>query len=161
MRRIVLGIGVLVLGFTASLWTTAPSSAGRGGHGGGGHFGGGAHYAGGGVGYAHTGSVHYGAREDPIRHDVVRPDAVRFEHYAGLAPRGVYRNPYHDDYFRRFRTGYFPLLLGGAQYYGYYDLPLGCSPVVLNGATYYYCDGVYYQPYMYGGQTVYLVAPLQ
>ena len=46
-----------------------------------------------------------------------------------------------------------------AQYYGYDSLPLGYQQVVLNGIIYYLFDGVYYQPYIYGGQTVYLVVP--
>ncbi len=31
--------------------------------------------------------------------------------------------------------------------------------VLLNGIIYYLFDGVYYRPYIYGGQTVYLVYP--
>ncbi len=75
--------------------------------------------------------------------------------------RNGYRNPYRDDYFRRFRPGYFPFLLGGAQYYGYYDLPPDCqnATVESGGITYYYCNGIYYQAYMYGGQTAYVVVP--
>ena len=46
-----------------------------------------------------------------------------------------------------------------AQYYGYYSPPVGCQQVVLNGIVYYLFNGVYYQPYMYGGQTIYLVVP--
>ena len=65
-----------------------------------------------------------------------------------------------NEYFRRFRSGYRPFVLGGAQYYGYDSLPPGYQQVVLNGITYYLFDGVYYQAYIYGGQTVYLVVPL-
>ncbi|MCY2994291.1 MAG: hypothetical protein NTY19_41425 [Planctomycetota bacterium] len=43
-------------------------------------------------------------------------------------------------------------MLGGAQYYGYGSLPLGYQQVVLNGITYFLFDGVYYQPYIYGGK---------
>jgi hypothetical protein len=50
-------------------------------------------------------------------------------------------------------------VIDDAQYYGYDSLPLGCQLVMLNGITYYLLDGVYYQPYIYGGQTVYLVVP--
>jgi hypothetical protein len=103
----------------------------------------------------------------------VRSGAVRAEHYAGEAAGGGgyggggggygggYRNPYRDDYFRRFRPGYLPFILDGAQYYGYYDLPIGYQVVVLNGITYYLFDGVYYQAYIIGGQTVYLAVPVQ
>ena len=41
----------------------------------------------------------------------------------------------------------------------YDNLPIGCQTVLENGITYDVCDGVYYQPYIYGGQTVYLVIP--
>jgi hypothetical protein len=137
------------------MWATAPSSAQHGGHGGGGHA------------PAHVGSVHYGARPAPVHvapirvAPAVRGGAVRAEHYEGLAHRGAYRNPYRDEYFRHFRPGYRPFVLGDAQYYGYDSLPVGCQPVVLDNVTYYLCDGVYYQPYIYDGQTVYLVVPTQ
>jgi hypothetical protein len=32
---------------------------------------------------------------------------------------------------------------------------------VIGGITYFLFDGVYYQSYLYGGQTVYLVVPTQ
>jgi hypothetical protein len=152
MRRIFLGAGALVLGLAALMWATTCISAP---HGGGGH-------AGGGHAAAGIGSVHFGARAAPARvGPAVRAGAVRSEHYAGVAARSVYRNPYRDDYFRRFRPGYRPFVLGGAQYYGYDTLPLGYQQVVLNGIICYLFDGVYYQRYVYGGQTVYLVVPNQ
>ena len=40
-------------------------------------------------------------------------------------------------------------------------LPPGYQTVVTDGITYYLYDGVYYQPYLYGGQTVYMVVPTQ
>jgi len=159
MRRIYFGTGTLVLGLATLMWATVPSSAQHGGHGGGGH--------GGGHAVAHVGSVHYGARPGPVRvapfrvAPAVRAGAVRSEYYAGSAPWGAYRNPYGDAYFRHFRPGYRPFVLGGAQYYGYDSLPLGYQQVVLNQIPYYLYDGVYYQPYIYGGQTVYLVVPNQ
>ncbi len=72
---------------------------------------------------------------------------------------GAYRNPYRAEYFGRFRPGYHTLLLGDAQYYWYDSLAPDCVPTVLNGVSCYLCDGIYYQPYFYGGQTVYLVMP--
>jgi hypothetical protein len=145
MRRIFFGPGTLVLALATLMWATPPVSAQRGGRGGGGHA------------TAHTGSIHYAA---PARvGPPVRAGAVRSEHYAGSPARGAYRNPYSDEYFRHFRSGYRPYVLDGAQYYGYDDLPLGYQQVLLNGVTYYLFDGVYYQPYIYGGQTVYLAVP--
>jgi len=155
MRRIFFGTVTLVMGLATLMWATAPISAQRGGHAGGGHA------------VAHVGSVHYGARPAPARVAPVRvgpavlPGAVRFEHYAGSAFGGAYRNPYSDAYFRQFRPGYRPFVLSGAQYYGYDSLPLGYQQVVMDSITYYFSDGVYYQPYIYGGQTVYLVVPTQ
>jgi hypothetical protein len=156
MRRIYFGTGSLVLGLAMLMWVTAPSSAQHGGHASSGH-----------IAPAHIGSVHYGARPAPVHvapvrvAPPVRTGTIRSEHYAGSVARGAYRNPYRDEYFRHFRAGYRPFLLGDAQYYGYDSLPVDCPPVVLNEITYYLCDGVYYQPYIYGGQTVYLVVPTQ
>jgi len=155
MRRIFLVTGTFLLGLAALTSMTAPVSAQRGGRGGG-HAEGGrvearhvearhveAHRA-----IARTGSIHYGARAG---RDPVGPRDV---------PVGARRNLYRGDYARHFRPGYRSLMLGGSEYYYYNDLPPGCQQVLENGLTYDLCDGVYYQPYMYGGQTVYLVAPM-
>jgi hypothetical protein len=155
MRRIFLGRGTLVLGLATWMWTTVPISAQHGGHAGGGH-------AGGAPAVAHVGSVHYAARTAPVRvGPAVGTGAVHSEHYAGSGSGGGYRNPYRADYFGRFRPGYYPFLLDGAQYYGYYDLPVGYQTVVEDGITYYLFDGIYYEAYIVGGQTVYLVVPDQ
>ena len=146
MRRIFLGTGTLVLGLATLLWATAPVIAQHGG----------GHTA------ASVGSVHYGARAAPAQvGPAVRAGVVRSEGYAGSAPRGAYRNPYGNAYFSRFPPGYRSFVLGGAQYYGYDSLPLGYQVVVLNGITYYLFNGVYYEAYIYGGETVYWVAPNQ
>jgi hypothetical protein len=114
-----------------------------------------------------VGSVHYGARAAPagVAHERaapgVRAGAVRSEHYEHTDRGRDHRNPYRDDYARHFRPGYHSFLLGDAMYDYYDTLPGDCQPVVTNGVTYYLCDGVYYQPYVYGGQTVYLVVPTQ
>ena len=155
MRRIYSWTGTAVLSLAALMWATAPiNAAQRGdGHGGDGR-------AGGGHAVARTGSVRYGTRAAPARVGVdVRVGAVRSEHYAGSVIRGTYRNPYRDDYFRRFRPGYRPIVLGDAQYYIYDSLPPACPAIVVNGIVHYLCDGVYYQPYIYGGLTVYMVVP--
>jgi len=94
-----------------------------------------------------------------VRPGGVRPGGVRPGNFAGSASRGAYRNPYRDDYFRHFRPGYRSFFIGDASYYYYDDLPPGCQTVVIGGITYYLCDGVYYQAYIYGGQTVYMVVP--
>jgi hypothetical protein len=155
MRRIFFGTGILVLGLAMLAWATAPALAAHGGGGGGGHA-----AAGGGHAAAGVGSVHYGGGAAPAHvAPAAAAGAVRAEHYAGAAAKGAYRNPYRDDYFRRFPPGYYPFVFGDAQYYGYYSLPLGYQVVVLNGITYYLFNGVYYQAYIYGGQTVYLVVP--
>jgi hypothetical protein len=163
MKRIFLGAGALVLCLAVLMWMTSPVSGGRGHGGGGGH-----------AAPAHVGSVHYAARPAPVQvapgrtAPVARTGSVRAEHYAGGAAvggvyggGGGYRNPYRDNYFNRFRPGYYPFLFDGAQYYGYYDLPVGYQTVVEDTNTYYLADGIYYQGYIIGGQTVYLVVPDQ
>ncbi len=171
MKRIYLGAGTLVLGLAALMWTTAPVSAGKG-HASGGHA------SGGHASPARIGSVHYAARPAPARAAPVRvaPAArtgtVRSEHYAGSVSGGRsgngggsengggYGNRYSNDYSNRFRPGYLPYILSdGYQYYGYDDLPVGYQTVVEDGITYYLFDGVYYQAYIIGGQTVYVVVP--
>lgn len=166
MRRNLCGIVALVLGVAALMWATTPTSAQRGGHGGGGHAGGGGQAA------AHVGSVHYGGGAVPPHAGpahaaqarvapAVRSGAVRSEHYAGSPSGGGYRNPYRDEYFRHFRPGYGSFVLGDASYYYYDTLPPDYQTVVIDGVTYYVYDGVYYQAYVYGGQTVYMVVPTQ
>jgi hypothetical protein len=154
MRRIFLLAGTPILGLAALVWMTAPVNAQRGG---GGRGGGGGRVAGGHVEARHveparaiarTGSIHYGARAG---RDPVGPRDV---------PVGAHRNLYRGEYARHFRPGYRSMMFGGSEYYYYNDLPSGCQTVLQNGMTYDLCDGVYYQPYMYGGQTVYLVAPM-
>jgi len=119
------------------------------------------------VGRHHPGgSVRYAA---PPRRVVpaVPPGAVRYEHNYYRHPPvawtppgwGRWRNPYHETYWRRFRPGYRTVVIGPTQYYAYPALPVGYQSVVVNGVTYYLHEGVYYQPYIYGGQTQYLVVP--
>jgi hypothetical protein len=162
MKYVLMGTGTLALGLAVLLWATAPlSGAPKGGHPPA------AHPPAGHPAPAHVGSVHYGARPEPGRvapgrvGPAVHAGAVRSEHYEGRRPEGGYRNPYHDEYFRHFRPGYRSYFLDDVEYYGYDDLPGDCPPVVINGVTYYFCDGVYYQPYIYDGQTIYLVVPME
>ena len=37
-----------------------------------------------------------------------------------------------------------------------YVLPAGCTTVIENNITYYYCDGIYYRPYYEGDTVVYV-----
>ncbi len=111
-------------------------------------------------------SIHFGSVAPPRPAVVVPPASVRYEHYhprppvvVAPAPRVVYRNPYANPYFRRFRPGYLPIVVGTTQYYYYPVLPPAYQTVVVNGVTYYLADGVYYQPYIYQGQTVFMVVP--
>jgi hypothetical protein len=161
MRRIFFGTGTLVLGLSSLMWAAVFSSAQHGGHGGG-HASAG--HASAGHAVAHVGSVHYAVRTNParvappVRSGAVRAEhyagAVRAEHYAGAEHGGAHRNPYREEYVRHFRPGYRSFLIGDASYYYYYDLPPDCQTVVINGITYYLCNGVYYEAYLYGGQTV-------
>jgi hypothetical protein len=157
MRHIFVGMGTFALGLATMTSATDPVGAQRGGRAGGG---GGGHVTAGRA-VVRTGSVHYGASSAPVRIATpVREATVRSEHYAGPAYGGAYRNPYGAAYFGHFRPGYRPYMLGDAQYYGYDALPLGYQQIALNGIVYYLFDGVYYQAYMYEGQTVYLAVPV-
>jgi hypothetical protein len=125
MRRFIFLTGAVVLGLATLMWAAAPARAPRPSHAP-------ARVA----PPARAGSVHYGARPAaPAR--VVGPavwaGAVRSEHYAHAASRGAYRNPYRDEYFRRFRPGYSSFLIGDASYYYYDDLPPECETVVSDG----------------------------
>jgi len=124
------------------------------------------------VGHHPGASVHFGT---PVVRPVVRPVVpprvvvrpphyeppamVRHDHYEAPGYRGAWRNPYRDDYFRRFRPGWRPIVIDGAQYYTYPVLPVGYQTVVVNGVTYYFYDDVYYLPYIYEGQTVFMAVP--
>jgi hypothetical protein len=118
------------------------------------------------VGRHHPGgSIRYAAPPPPVV-PAVPPGAVRYEHYhyrdrPVWAPPGWgrYRNPYTETYWRRFRPGYRTIVVGPTQYYAYPALPVGYRTAVVNGVTYYQHNSVYYQPYMYGGQTLYMVVP--
>jgi len=77
--------------------------------------GGGGHVSGGHAA-ASMGSVHYGARAAPAQvGPAVRTGSVRSEHYAGSPSRGIYRNPYRDEYFRHFPPGYRSFVFGDAS----------------------------------------------
>jgi hypothetical protein len=120
-------------------------------------------------------SIHFGGHPPPPVRPVAPPASVRYEHYRErehehdrwehdrdrwVAPRwGAYRNPYRDDYFRRFRPGYVPVVVGTTQYCLYPTLPPGAQSMVVNGNTYFLADGIYYQPYIYQGQTEYMAIP--
>jgi hypothetical protein len=150
MKRNFLRMGTLVLSLAALIWATIPIIAKPKGHGGGGHG-----------APAHVGSVHFGGHPgpshlDPRHFDPAVHGTVRSEHFERW---GGYRNPYRDDYIRHFRPGFRFFILDGAEYYGYYDLLPDCQTVVVGGVAYYLCDGVYYLPYIYNGQTVYMVVP--
>ncbi len=143
MRRIFLGIGLLAPALAMLTWAAALGIAAEHGH----------------VEFGHAagvGSVHFAPHGVPVRPG---PAVRAAEHIGAEVAHAVYRNPYRVEYFRRFPPGYRSIVLNGAQYYGYYSLPVGYQQVLLNGILYYLFNGVYYQPYMYGGQTIYLVVP--
>ena len=149
MRRIFSQMCMSVIMVAALLWMAAPAGA-QHGHG----DRGGSHPT------PHGGSVHFDGHVEPahVVHEVPH-GIVRDEHYEHPDYHGVYRNPYRDDYFKRFRPGYWPIVVGDVQYYVYSALPIGFQTVVVNGVTYYLFEGVYYLPYIYGGQTVYMAVP--
>jgi hypothetical protein len=68
--------------------------------------------------------------------------------------------PYTATYLARIPPGYPTLAVGGANYYYTPVLPPGAQPATVGGATYFVSNGVSYQPYFLGAQTVYLVVEL-
>ena len=103
------------------------------------------------------GSIHF----EPHREVHVAPvGSVHFEHPGVRWGPLVVHPRYAPEYIRRFRPGYRTLLIGPDSYYYYPALPVGCQTVVtVSGQYYYFCDGVYYMPYLYAGTTVYVAVP--
>src|SRR5436305_212749 len=69
-----------------------------------------------------------------IRHDYYHDhdrDHYSYARPAWEVPHRAYLNPYHDAYFRRFRPGYRPIVVGTTQYYGYPSLPPYAQSVVV------------------------------
>jgi len=68
--------------------------------------------------------------------------------------------PYTAAYLTRIPPGFPTLAVGGVNYYYTPVLPPGSQPVTVGGANYFVSNGVTYQPYFLGAQTVYLVVEL-
>jgi len=104
------------------------------------------------------GSVRYASR------DWHREREVHYHHGGTIRyerPERFFRVPgrYERDYFRRFRPGYRTLMIGPNPYYYYPVLPPGYQTVLVRGQPYYVYEGIYYQPYLYQGGTIYVVVP--
>jgi hypothetical protein len=65
--------------------------------------------------------------------------------------------PYSEAYLARIPQGYGVLRIGEAPYYFVPTLPAGVQTTVVGGGSYYTFGGIYYRPYFYQGQTVYVV----
>jgi hypothetical protein len=68
--------------------------------------------------------------------------------------------PYTAAYLARIPPGLPTLAVGGTNYYYTSVLPPGAQATTVGGATYFVSNGVSYQPYFLGAQTVYLVVEL-
>jgi len=68
--------------------------------------------------------------------------------------------PYTLGYLARIPPGYPTLAVGGVNYYYTPVLPPGSQPTTVGGANFFVSNGVTYQPYFLGMQTVYLVVEL-
>ena len=66
---------------------------------------------------------------------------------------------YPGAYVNLFRPGYQTILAGNVAYYYYPALPPGATFVQVGGAQYYQAGGIWYQPYPFGGQNVFLIVP--
>jgi hypothetical protein len=68
--------------------------------------------------------------------------------------------PYSAAYLARIPPGYPSLQIAGTNYYFTPVLPPGAQPATVGGGTYFVSNGVFYQPYFLGMQTVYVVTEL-
>jgi hypothetical protein len=77
-----------------------------------------------------------------------------------LAPPGAARAPigslrptiYSPAYFRQFRPGFQPILVGNVAYYYYSVLPPGATWVMHRGTGFYRAGGMWFQPHFTGGR---------
>ena len=177
MRRIFFGTGTLVLGLATLMWTAAPSSAGEGR--------GGGHASGGHAAPAHVGSVHYATRPAPARVAPVRVAPVRVAPVrvapARVTAPGARTGSVRSEHYAGSRIGWrLPQSLPGRLFQALpsWATSPSCSRTATSitgittcrsatnrscedGITYYLFDGIYYQAYIIGGQTVYVVVPDQ
>ncbi len=68
--------------------------------------------------------------------------------------------PYTAAYLTRIPPGFPTLQVGGVNYFYTPVLPPGAQPSTVGGVNYFVSNGVTYQPYFLGAQTVYLVVEL-
>jgi hypothetical protein len=83
--------------------------------------------------------------------------AVGVPPFGGLAPPIGVNWPYSAAYLSLIPPGYATLMLGQQPYFYTTMLPPGCQPVLGGGGTAFVSAGVFYQPFFYQGQTVYVV----
>jgi len=107
-----------------------------------------------GRGSVHFAPAHVDVHRGPVGSVHFAPREVPHWGHLELHPR------YAPEYFRRFRPGYLPLPIGADTYYYYPQLPADCvTTVSVAGQYYYFCDGIYYMPYLYGGNTIFVAVP--
>ncbi len=68
--------------------------------------------------------------------------------------------PYSPGYLALIPPGYPTLAVGGINYFYTPVLPPDAQPITVGGVNYFVSNGVTYQPYFVGAQTVYLVVEL-
>jgi hypothetical protein len=109
----------------------------------------------------HRGSIHHGGPESHRDFHSERRGSIRYEHDERPWSRAPFlvAPHYEREYFRRFRPGYRTIVIGPGTFYYYPVLPTGCGTVAVGGQYYYFCDGVYYLPYLYQGTTIYVAVP--
>jgi hypothetical protein len=66
---------------------------------------------------------------------------------------------YAPTYLSLLTPGYQTIMAYNTAFYYYPALPFGATFVQVRGAPYYFAGGIWYQPYLTGAQTIYLVAP--
>jgi hypothetical protein len=104
---------------------------------------------------AQTGSIRYGRNSSGFAGGSAQRPTGRLE--VGGATANW--NRFDANYIRRFPAGYRTFWYGSYPYYWYPTLPSGATPVTYGATTGYVYDGVYFVPYFYEGQVVYVAVP--
>jgi hypothetical protein len=77
----------------------------------------------------------------------------------GIGGPGANWNRFNAGYAARYPAGYNTFAYGGRYYYWYPSLPVGAVAVPYGPVVGYAANGVYYMPYFFNGQVVYIAVP--
>jgi hypothetical protein len=77
--------------------------------------------------------------------------------FGGIAPVAPVNWPYSAAFLARIPPGFPTLMLGTSPYYYTLALPPGSQPALVGNVNFFVSGGIFFQPYFYGGQTVYVI----